>query len=86
MARPLGSRPKVETPKVHVGFRLSAEIVEGIKATDIGYNARVEMVLRARSGQGPAQCAARSAETGMPSQSFGLVPFLAAAAGAAGAG
>jgi len=46
MARPLGSRPKVETPKVHVGFRLSAEIVEGIKATDIGYNARVEMVLR----------------------------------------
>jgi uncharacterized protein (DUF4415 family) len=41
-----GGRPKVETPKVHVGFRLAAEIVEGIKATGKGYNARVETVLR----------------------------------------
>jgi uncharacterized protein (DUF4415 family) len=41
-----GGRPKVETPKVHVGFRLAAEIVDGIKATGKGYNARVETVLR----------------------------------------
>lgn len=41
-----GGRPKVETPKVHVGFRMAADVVEGIKATGKGYNARVEKVLR----------------------------------------
>jgi uncharacterized protein (DUF4415 family) len=39
-------RPMVEKPKVHVGFRLAADVVEGIKATGRGYNARVERVLR----------------------------------------
>ena len=39
-------RPKVEAPKVHVGFRLAADVVDGIKATGKGYNARVEAVLR----------------------------------------
>lgn len=39
-------RPKVETPKVHVGFRLAADVVEGIRATGKGFNARVENVLR----------------------------------------
>jgi len=39
-------RPKVETPKVHVGFRLAADVVDGIKGTGKGYNARVETVLR----------------------------------------
>ena len=39
-------RPKVQTPKVHVGFRLAADVVSGIKATGPGYNARVEKVLR----------------------------------------
>jgi hypothetical protein len=42
-----GGRPKAVTPKVHIGFRLAAEIVEGIKATGPGYNARVEQALRA---------------------------------------
>ena len=41
-----GGRPKAETPKVHVGFRMAADVVEGIKATGKGYNARVEQVLR----------------------------------------
>ena len=41
-----GSRPKVTMPKVHSGFRLAADVVEGIKATGKGYNARVERVLR----------------------------------------
>lgn len=41
-----GGRPKVETPKVHIGFRLAADVVEGVKATGKGYNARVEKVLR----------------------------------------
>ena len=39
-------RPPVETPKVHVGFRLAADVVSGIKAGGRGYNARVEKVLR----------------------------------------
>ena len=44
--RPRGGRPKAETPKVHIGFRLDADVVEGVKATGKGYNARVEMILR----------------------------------------
>jgi uncharacterized protein (DUF4415 family) len=40
-------RPPVAEPKVHVGFRLAADVVQGIKATGRGYNARVEKVLRA---------------------------------------
>ena len=39
-------RPRVETPKVHIGFRLAADVVEGVRASGPGYNARVEKVLR----------------------------------------
>jgi uncharacterized protein (DUF4415 family) len=39
-------RPQAEMPKVHVGFRMAADVVKGIKATGKGYNARVESVLR----------------------------------------
>jgi uncharacterized protein (DUF4415 family) len=39
-------RPTVETPKVHIGFRLAADVVESIRATGRGYNARVEKILR----------------------------------------
>jgi uncharacterized protein (DUF4415 family) len=39
-------RPKAAAPKVHVGFRLAADIVASIKATGRGYNARVEQALR----------------------------------------
>ena len=39
-------RPKSAAPKVRVGFRLSAELVERIRASGPGYNARVEKVLR----------------------------------------
>ena len=45
-------RPPVETPKVHIGFRLSADIVEGLRATGRGYNARVEKVLREALAKG----------------------------------
>jgi len=45
-------RPKVERPKVHVGFRLAADVVEGIKANGRGYNARVEQVPREALAQG----------------------------------
>ena len=31
---------------MHIGFRLAADVVSGIKATGRGYNARVEKVLR----------------------------------------
>ncbi len=43
--RKLG-RPKVEAPKVHVGFRLASDVVASIKASGRGYNARVEQALR----------------------------------------
>jgi uncharacterized protein (DUF4415 family) len=45
-------RPQLERPKVHIGFRLAADVVEGIKATGRGYNARVEKVLREALAEG----------------------------------
>jgi uncharacterized protein (DUF4415 family) len=39
-------RPPAETPKLHIGFRLAADVVNAIKATGRGTNARVEKVLR----------------------------------------
>jgi uncharacterized protein (DUF4415 family) len=47
-------RPPAETPKVHIGFRLSADVVRGLRTTGRGYNARVEKVLREGSRQGPS--------------------------------
>ena len=35
----LKGRPKVKAPKVHIGFRLAADVVDGIKGTGKGYNA-----------------------------------------------
>jgi uncharacterized protein (DUF4415 family) len=45
-------RPPLAAPKVHVGFRLAAEVVAAIKATGRGYNARVEKVLREALAEG----------------------------------
>ncbi len=45
-AKKKGGRPPVESPKVHIGFRLAADVVRGVRATGPGYNARVEKVLR----------------------------------------
>ena len=39
-------RPRVAKPKVHIGFRLAADVVAAIRAAGRGYNARVEKVLR----------------------------------------
>jgi len=39
-------RPPIATPKVHIGFRLDADVVRSIRASGRGYNARVEKVLR----------------------------------------
>lgn len=41
-----GGRPRLETPKQVINFRLAADLIEGIRATGKGYNARVEAVLR----------------------------------------
>jgi uncharacterized protein (DUF4415 family) len=41
-----GGRPPVEQPKLHIGFRLAAEVVNAIRASGKGYNQRVEKVLR----------------------------------------
>ncbi len=45
-------RPPVATPKVHIGFCLAADVVDGIRATGRGYNARVEKVLREAIAKG----------------------------------
>ena len=47
-----GGRPRLARPKLHIGFRLDADVVEGIRATGKGYNARVEKVLREALAQG----------------------------------
>lgn len=49
--RPPG-RPRVATPKKHIGFRLSADIIELIRASGPGYDARVEKVLREALAKG----------------------------------
>ena len=41
-----GGRPRIASPKVHIGLRLAADVVNGIRASGKGYNARVEKVLR----------------------------------------
>lgn len=50
-----GGRPPVEHPKVHIGFRLAADVVDGVRATGPGYNARVERVLREALARGEFQ-------------------------------
>jgi uncharacterized protein (DUF4415 family) len=45
-------RPPAAAPKVHIGFRLAADVVEGIGATGRGCNARVEKVLREALAKG----------------------------------
>lgn len=47
-----GGRPKAEQPKVHIGFRLAADVVNGVRAAGPGYNARVERVLREALAKG----------------------------------
>ena len=50
-------RPKAETTKVHIGFRLAADVVESLKASGPGYNSRVEAALR-KAGFGAKKAAA----------------------------
>jgi uncharacterized protein (DUF4415 family) len=45
-------RPPVDQPKVHIGFRLAADLVEAIRSSGRGYNARVEKVLREAISKG----------------------------------
>ena len=45
-------RPPVANPKVHIGFRFAPDVVEGIRATGKGYNARVERILREALAKG----------------------------------
>jgi uncharacterized protein (DUF4415 family) len=46
-------RPVIgDVPKLHIGFRLAADVVNGIRATGRGYNARVEKVLREALAKG----------------------------------
>jgi uncharacterized protein (DUF4415 family) len=40
-------RPKVVARKVHINFRLSADVAAAVKASGRGYNVRVEKALRA---------------------------------------
>jgi uncharacterized protein (DUF4415 family) len=51
-ARKKRGRPPVAKPKVHIGFRLDADVVEAIRATGPGYNARVEKALREALSKG----------------------------------
>jgi uncharacterized protein (DUF4415 family) len=39
-------RPPTAAPKIHIGFRLAADVAHAIRASGRGYNARVEKVLR----------------------------------------
>ena len=39
-------RPKSPAPKIYIGLRMSPDVVESVKASGAGYNARVEQALR----------------------------------------
>lgn len=45
-------RPKVERPKVKVAWRLAADVVDAVRASGKGYNARVEAILRDAMAKG----------------------------------
>jgi uncharacterized protein (DUF4415 family) len=45
-------RPPALSPKVRIGLRLAPDVVQGIRATGRGYNARVEKVLREALAEG----------------------------------
>ncbi len=45
-------RPPAPQPKIHIGFRLAADVVQGLRASGRGYNARVERVLREALAKG----------------------------------
>ncbi len=45
-------RPPVDSPKVRIGLRLAPDVVDGIRASGRGYNARVEKVLREALAEG----------------------------------
>ena len=45
-------QPLPKAAKIHIGFRLAAEIVHAIRATGRGYSARVEKVLREALNKG----------------------------------
>ena len=45
-------RPPAENPKVHISFRLASDVVDAIRKSGRGYNARVERVLRAALERG----------------------------------
>lgn len=47
-----GGRPRLASPKVHIGLRLAADVVSAIRASGRGYNARVEKVLRDALAEG----------------------------------
>jgi hypothetical protein len=52
-ARPFRmGRPPAENPKVHISFRLASDLVDAIRKSGRGYNARVERVLRAALERG----------------------------------
>jgi uncharacterized protein (DUF4415 family) len=53
-------RPKAEGPKVHIGFRLAADVVASVRASGPGYNVRVEEALR-KAGFGEAAAKKRRA-------------------------
>jgi uncharacterized protein (DUF4415 family) len=39
-------RPRVESPKIFLGLRMAADVVNGVKATGKGYNSRLENLIR----------------------------------------
>ena len=47
-----GGRPKVDRPKVKVGWRLAADVVDAVQATGKGYTGRVEAILRKAMDEG----------------------------------
>ena len=47
-----GGRPKVDRPKVKVGWRLAADVVDAVEGTGKGYTGRVEAILRQAMDEG----------------------------------
>ena len=47
-----GGRPRVESPKIHLGVRMAADVVNGLRATGRGYSTRLENLIREALAEG----------------------------------
>ena len=71
-------RPKSPAPKIYIGLRMAPDVVESLKASGPGYNARVEQALR-KAGFGAAKTKlAKKAAANLPGKELMTTVYIEA--------